>query len=106
MAGNTEQHGGTDNVVDIEREKLKPPPMYKVLLLNDDYTPMDFVVAVLQVVFVMPREQATQVMLRVHRDGHCVCGVYTREIAETKVKQVLKFAQEHQHPLQCVLDRA
>jgi ATP-dependent Clp protease adaptor protein ClpS len=94
-----------DNVVDLEREKLGPPPLYKVMLLNDDYTPMDFVVAVLQTVFTMTREQATQVMLHVHRDGAGVCGVYTHEVAETKVKQVLKLATEHQHPLQCVMDR-
>jgi ATP-dependent Clp protease adaptor protein ClpS len=96
----------SENVIDIEREKLKPPPLYRVMVLNDDYTPMDFVVAVLQLVFSMTREQATQVMLRVHREGSGVCGVYTFEIAEAKVKQVLKFASEHQHPLQCVLDRA
>jgi ATP-dependent Clp protease adaptor protein ClpS len=79
------QHGG---LLEAEKTRLKPPPMYKVLLLNDDYTPMDFVVTVLQTVFVMSREKATQVMLQVHRDGVGVCGTFTREVAAAKVDQV------------------
>jgi ATP-dependent Clp protease adaptor protein ClpS len=106
MAGLTQNDNVIERENDIEREKIKPPPLYKVMLLNDDYTPMEFVVAVLQLVFTMNREKATQVMLQVHREGAGVCGVFTLEIAETKVKQVLKFASEHQHPLQCVVDRA
>lgn len=95
-----------ESVIDIEREATKPPPMYRVILLNDDYTPMDFVVAVLQHVFGMGREQATQVMLQVHRTGMGSCGVFTREIADTKVAQVLELAQAHQHPLQCTMEPA
>jgi ATP-dependent Clp protease adaptor protein ClpS len=93
-----------DSVAVADRTSAKPPPMYRVLLLNDDYTPMDFVVGVLQLVFVMTREQATQVMLQVHRTGMGTCGVYTKEIADTKVRQVLEIAQEHQHPLQCTME--
>jgi len=92
------------NILEAEKAKLKPPPMYKVMLLNDDYTPMDFVVVVLQTVFAMSREQATQVMLKVHRDGMGVCGIYTREIAATKVDQVIELAKSHQHPLQCTME--
>jgi ATP-dependent Clp protease adaptor protein ClpS len=93
-----------DNVLEAEKAKLKPPPMFKVMLLNDDYTPMDFVVVVLQTVFAMSREQATQVMLKVHRDGMGVCGIYTREVAATKVEQVIELAKSHQHPLQCTME--
>lgn len=78
--------------------------MYKVMLLNDDYTPMEFVVLVLQKIFDMTRERATQVMLAVHREGIGVCGVYPKDIAATKVQQVAGFARIHQHPLQCVME--
>ena len=91
-------------VLETEKVRTKPPPLYKVLLLNDDYTPMDFVVVVLQTVFAMPREQATQVMLKVHREGMGVCGVFTREVAAAKVDQVVKLARSHQHPLQCTME--
>ncbi|MGL4231373.1 MAG: ATP-dependent Clp protease adapter ClpS [Casimicrobium sp.] len=93
-----------DGIAIAERVDTKPPPMYRVLLLNDDYTPMDFVVGVLQLVFTMTREQATQVMLQVHRTGMGTCGVFTKEIADTKVAQVVELAQEHQHPLQCTME--
>jgi ATP-dependent Clp protease adaptor protein ClpS len=93
-----------DSVVVAERTNDKPPPMYRVLLLNDDYTPMDFVVGVLQTVFAMTRQQATQVMLQVHRTGMGTCGVFTKEIADTKVHQVLEISQSHQHPLQCTME--
>ena len=86
--------------------KPKLPPMYKVILLNDDYTPMEFVVDVIQRFFGKTREQATQIMLKVHTEGVGVCGVYTHEIAETKVNQVLGYAREHQHPLQCTMEQA
>lgn len=99
-------HGDEDSVVVVERTTTKPPPMYRVLLVNDDYTPMDFVVGVLQTVFAMTRQQATNVMLQVHRTGMGTCGVYTKEIADTKVAQVLEIAQEHQHPLQCTMEPA
>ena len=98
-----EHHGA---VLEAEKTRLKPPPLYKVLLLNDDYTPMDFVVVVLQTVFAMSREKATQVMLQVHREGMGVCGVYTRDVAATKVEQVTAFARQHQHPLRCVMEEA
>lgn len=82
----------------------EPPPMYKVLLLNDDYTPMEFVVKVLERFFFMDREQATVVMLKVHNEGAGVAGVYPRDVAESKVQQVVTFARSHQHPLQCVME--
>ena len=91
-------------VVEPAKPQLKQPPLYKVVLLNDDYTPMDFVVVVLQTVFAMSREQATQGMLKVHRDGMGVCGIYTREVAATKVEQVIELAKSHQHPLQCTME--
>ena len=91
-------------VLEAKKSKLKPPPMFKVLLLNDDYTPMEFVVLVLQSFFALSREQATQVMLKVHREGMGVCGVFPKDIAITKVEQVAAFAQKHQHPLQCVME--
>jgi ATP-dependent Clp protease adaptor protein ClpS len=92
--------------VDEAKPKVKRPPLYKVVLLNDDYTPMDFVVHVLEVFFSMPRDKATQVMLQVHTRGKGVCGVFTREIAETKVHQVNTFSRENQHPLLCTLEPA
>jgi len=98
---NQEQHG---NVLEAERTRVKPPPLYKVVLLNDDYTPMDFVVIVLQTVFSMSREKATQVMLHVHREGMGVCGTYTREVAASKRDQVIDLARKHQHPLQCTME--
>jgi ATP-dependent Clp protease adaptor protein ClpS len=97
-----------DDQVLIEREaqRVKPPPMYQVFILNDDYTPMEFVVSVLQKFFGMGREKATHVMLKVHREGRGVCGVYPRDVAATKVDQVVDFARQHQHPLQCVMEEA
>jgi ATP-dependent Clp protease adaptor protein ClpS len=93
-----------DTVLEARRSKVKPPPLFKVLLLNDDYTPMDFVVTVLQKIFALSRERATQVMLKVHREGAGVCGVYPRDMAATKVEQVKAYAKQHQHPLQCVME--
>ncbi|MFO1302619.1 MAG: ATP-dependent Clp protease adapter ClpS [Burkholderiales bacterium] len=98
---NQEQRG---TVLEAEKARVKPPPLYKVMLLNDDYTPMDFVVVVLQTVFAMSREKATQVMLQVHREGMGVCGTYTREVASAKVEQVINIARKHQHPLQCTME--
>jgi ATP-dependent Clp protease adaptor protein ClpS len=94
-----------DTVLEAKKSKLKPPAMFKVVLLNDDFTPMDFVVAVLQTIFMMNREQATQIMLKVHREGMGVCGVYPKDVAATKVEQVVSFAKQHQHPLQCVMEQ-
>jgi len=93
-----------DTVLETRRSKVKPPPMFKVVLLNDDYTPMDFVVAVLQKIFLLSRERATQVMLKVHREGSGVCGVYPRDVAATRVEQVKSYARQYQHPLQCVME--
>jgi ATP-dependent Clp protease adaptor protein ClpS len=93
-------------VLEDEVVITKPPPMFQVFILNDDYTPMEFVVAVLQQFFVMSREKATQVMLKVHREGRGVCGVFPRDVAATKVQLVTDFAREHQHPLQCVMEEA
>lgn len=87
------------------RPEVRPPPLYRVLLINDDFTPMDFVVEVLQVFFSMNRERATQVMLHVHTRGQGVCGVFTREVAETKVAQVNEFSRTHQHPLLCTMEQ-
>jgi ATP-dependent Clp protease adaptor protein ClpS len=96
------EHG----VVTRTRPKTKKPSNYKVLLLNDDYTPMEFVVLVLQRYFSMDLEDATRVMLQVHQQGVAVCGVFTYEVAETKVSQVIDFARENQHPLQATLEKA
>ena len=93
-----------DSVLETKKAKVKLPPMYKVLLLNDDYTPMEFVVLVLQKFFGMTRERATQVMLKVHREGMGICGVYPRDVALTKVQQVAGYSRKHQHPLQCVME--
>jgi ATP-dependent Clp protease adaptor protein ClpS len=94
----------TGSVLEAAKAKVKPPPLYKVMLLNDDYTPMDFVVVVLQTVFAMSREKATQVMLQIHREGVGVCGTFTREVAAAKVEQVINIARKHQHPLQCTME--
>jgi ATP-dependent Clp protease adaptor protein ClpS len=92
------------SVLEAKKAKLKPPPMFKVMLLNDDYTPMEFVVLVLQKFFAMTRERATQVMLKVHREGIGVCGVYPHDVASTKVQLVSAYSRKHQHPLQCVME--
>jgi len=86
------------------RPQLKRPPMYKVVLLNDDYTPMDFVIEVLMIFFKMDQEKATQVMLAVHTQGKGVCGIFTRDVAETKAAQVNQYARENKHPLLCEVE--
>ena len=106
MSKNTDQDTFDDLAVQEARPKLKRPPLYKVLLLNDDYTPMEFVVHILESFFGMGREKATQVMLEVHTRGAGVCGVFTRDIAETKVAQVNDFSRENQHPLKCTMEEA
>ncbi len=93
-----------DTVLEAQRVKTKPPPMFKVMILNDDYTPMDFVVLVLQKFFSLSREKAMQIMLKVHREGMGVCGVYSKDVAATKVDQVRSYAKQHQHPLQCMME--
>ena len=100
--------GGNGIGVDIvtqTRIKTKKPSLYRVLLLNDDYTPMEFVVYILERYFNRSREQATRIMLHVHQKGVGLCGVYTYEVAETKVAQVLDLAKRHEHPLQCVMEK-
>ena len=92
--------------VEEARPEVKPPPMYKVVLLNDDFTPMDFVVEVIQTFFAIDHDRATQIMLHVHTRGKGVCGVFTRDVAETKVQQVNSYSREHQHPLLCALEEA
>ncbi len=107
--GGNGRPGGGDTatgVVTRTKPETKKPALYKVLMLNDDYTPMEFVVHVLQRFFKMGIEDATRVMLHVHQKGVGVCGVFTYEVAETKVTQVMDFAKQHQHPLQCTLEKA
>ena len=111
MAGDEPGRGdGLDEVetgvVTRTRPRTKQPSNYKVLMLNDDYTPMEFVVLVLQQYFSMSIEDATRTMLQVHQNGLAVCGVFTYEVAETKVSLVIDFARENQHPLQCTLEKA
>ncbi|MFZ9709303.1 MAG: ATP-dependent Clp protease adapter ClpS [Steroidobacteraceae bacterium] len=96
---------GTTDVAEATPE-VKQPPLFQVVLLNDDYTPMEFVVDVLERFFGMARTQATQVMLEVHMRGKGVCGVYTHEIAETKVALVTRYSRDHQHPLLCTMEEA
>lgn len=92
--------------VEEAKPKLKKPPLFRVVLLNDDYTPMEFVVEILELIFGMDRPKATRIMLEVHTQGKGVCGVFTYEIAETKVAQVSTYAEQHQHPLLCTLEEA
>ncbi len=108
MAEKDDEGGGSHGetgVITRAKPKTKKPSLYKVLLLNDDYTPMEFVVFVLERFFGMNLDQATRVMLHVHQKGVGICGVYTFEVAETKVTQVMDFAKEHQHPLQCTMEK-
>lgn len=95
---------GRGLAVEEVRPKLKKPPLFRVVLLNDDYTPMEFVVQVLELIFGMDRPKATRIMLEVHTKGKGICGIFTYEIAETKVAQVSSFAEQNQHPLMCTLE--
>ncbi|MDX1507022.1 MAG: ATP-dependent Clp protease adapter ClpS [Woeseiaceae bacterium] len=101
-----QQTGDFDLAVEESRPKIKQPPLYRVVLINDDYTPMEFVVDILETVFGMERTRATQVMLEVHTKGKGICGVYNFEIAETKVAQVMGIARQHQHPLLCTMEES
>ena len=106
--GDGDRKGRDDDNADtvvVTRTKTKKPSMYKVLLLNDDYTPMEFVVLILERFFGKGRDEATRIMLHVHQHGVGVCGVYTYEVAETKVTQVMDFARQRQHPLQCTMEK-
>jgi ATP-dependent Clp protease adaptor protein ClpS len=96
------RHG--EMVLEEEQAKVKPPAMYKVLMMNDDFTPMEFVVEVLEVFFSLDREKATRIMLTVHTEGRAVCGVYTRDVAETRAEQVMDYARQNQHPLMCLVE--
>lgn len=98
--------GSHDLAVEEAQPKLKRPPLYRVILMNDDFTPMEFVVEILQGVFRMERTSATRVMLEVHTEGKGICGEYTYEIAETKVAQVNSIAQQQQHPLLCTMEES
>ena len=95
---------GRGLAVEEARPKLKKPPLFRVVLLNDDYTPMEFVVQVLELIFSMDRPNATRIMLEVHTKGKGICGVFTYEIAETKVAQVSSYSEQNQHPLMCTLE--
>ena len=103
--GKRGEEGPGTGVIVKAKPKTKKPAMYKVLMLNDDYTPMEFVVLILERFFNKNRQEATRIMLHVHRRGVGVCGVYTYEVAETKVTQVMDFARQNQHPLQCTLEK-
>jgi ATP-dependent Clp protease adaptor protein ClpS len=104
--GSEDSMGVGGLALETAKPKLKPPPLYKVVLLNDDYTPMDFVVEVLERFFGMNREQATKVMLAVHTQGKGVCGIFTKDVAETKAAQVNQYSRKNQHPLLCEIERA
>ncbi len=108
--GNPDGHDGDDGpqtgVVEKTRTRTRRPSMYRVLLMNDDYTPMEFVVELLEQIFHKSREEAVAVMLNVHQSGVGVCGVYSFEVAETKVAQVASIARQHEHPLQCTMEKA
>jgi len=104
MAIDTDTRRGT--VLDRQQSKLAPPPMYQVVMLNDDYTPMEFVVNVLRRVFGKSEEEASHIMLKVHHEGRGVCGIYPRDIAATRVEMVMQLAQARQHPLQCIIEPA
>ena len=106
MSDKKDGPGHDSGILTKTKTETKRPPMYKVMLLNDDYTPMEFVVMVLKRFFAMDLEQATRVMLHVHQKGVGVCGIFPYEIAETKVNQVMDFARQNQHPLQCTLEKA
>jgi len=110
MQNDSEKNGDNGNrgtsVITRTKPKTKKPNLYRVLLLNDDYTPMEFVVAIIQEYFNKDRETATQIMLKVHRDGKGMCGVYPKDIASTKVELVLTHARKAGHPLQCVMEEA
>ena len=103
-----ERRTGQGDGLEVQEAKprLKRPPLYQVILINDDYTPMEFVVEILEIFFGMGRSKATQVMLQVHTRGKGVCGVFSRDVAETKVGQVMEYSQQHQHPLLCTMEEA
>lgn len=101
------EHGAPEGDLAVQetRPELAPPPMYKVVIMNDDYTPMDFVVEVLEGFFNMDREKATRIMIVIHTEGQATAGIYTRDVAETKTAQVVDYAQQNQHPLLCRVEQ-
>ena len=100
------QINNTEDIqISAEKQKTKLPSIYKVIILNDDYTPMEFVVYTIQNVFKKSHDEATRIMLKIHTEGQGICGMFPLEIAETKMKQVLNLAKEHQHPLQCIIEK-
>jgi len=109
MQKESDRNGGNGNretsVITRTKAKTKKPNLYRVLILNDDYTPMEFVIHILERFFQKDREGATRIMLLVHNHGVGECGIFTYEVAETKVSQVMDFARQHQHPLQCVMEK-
>ncbi len=106
MADEREHNGDEGLALKEAKPEIKEPPLYKVVLINDDFTPMEFVVMLLEKLFAMDREKATRIMLHIHTQGKGVCGIYTHEIAETKVAQANEYAQRHQHPLLCSMEEA
>lgn len=106
MTEKINEHLDEDLAVQEAKPALKRPPLYKVILVNDDFTPMEFVVHILELFFSIDRENATRIMLEVHTSGKGICGLFTREIAETKVSLVNDYSQESQHPLLCTMEKA
>lgn len=106
MNSSEDDAGDSGTAVQAEKPKLKRPPLYKVVMINDDYTPMEFVVETLETFFSMDREKATRVMLTVHTQGKATCGIYSRDVAETKAAQVNQFARDNEHPLICEIEAA
>ena len=104
MSNSREITRSSGTSVEEAKPRLKKPRMYRVLLMNDDYTPMEFVVTILRKIFRLTEEQSVQIMLKVHTEGSGVCGVFTAEVAETRVREVLALAREHQHPLKCTME--
>ena len=102
---NSDSYESEIGVVTKIKQKTKKPPMYKVLMLNDDFTPMEFVIFVLEKYFYKNEQDATQIMLNIHQKGIGICGVFTYEVAETKVNKVVSFARQNQHPLQCTMEK-
>ena len=105
-SGISTDRSGDSTILESTKPELKKPPLFKVILLNDDYTPMEFVIEVLEIFFKKNREQATYIMLTVHTKGKGICGIYTRDIAETKSTKVNQYAREHEHPLLCQVESA
>ncbi|WKY59007.1 ATP-dependent Clp protease adapter ClpS [Vibrio sp. SNU_ST1] len=105
MSRNFEWASPGSDLLEKERTKVKPPAMYNVVLHNDDYTPMDFVIEILERLFSLDIEKATEVMLKVHYEGKAICGTYSAEIAETKVAQVTMYSKENEHPLLCTMEQ-